>query len=304
MRNRHIIQSHPDVRYPTYLDQFSLRDPMDPKAGRIPLNAIGLLGRARHGLPTYIGLIPRAYLNSMSIGTPWFWLFYLVAIPFTLLALIGYVEGWRRGLYLSGAFSALFWLFAAMWPWRDARFLVPIVPFMLLYLFLGVERVSARLEKRGGVRLTRIVQGVSGLLLLTYCAHVHAVTIARERKVTASGYALGRNREEGGFYAACAWLKQNAEPGTVLMGRPAYLLHLYTGHPTTQVEPNDRPRVQELAYMQPRHVRYILQDAWSWSHSDAYLLPYLRAYAEQWRLVWEDPLGSGARVWQRVETPP
>ncbi len=300
MRNQQVIRSHPKAHYATYLDQFSLRDPMDPKAGRIQLNIIGLLGRARRGLPTYIGMIPRAYLNSMSVGTWWFGLFYLLAIPLTILILAGFVLGWQRGLKLSGWFCALFWLAAAMWPWRDARFLVPLVPFFLLYLFLAVEAISQRLERERGVRLTRLLQGVAALLLLTYCAHVQAMAIRQERKVTVIGYALGRNRAEGGFYAACDWLRQNAVPGTVVMGRPAYLLHLYSGHPTTQIEPNDKPRVQELAYMQPNHVRYLVQDAWEWAHSDRYLDPYLHAYADRWKLAWQDPQGSGVRIWQRL----
>jgi hypothetical protein len=302
-RNQHIVRSHPKGHYQSYLDQFTLRDPMNPNAGRIPLNAIGLLGRARRGVPAYIGMIPRAMLNSMSTGTPWIGLFYLVAVPMTLLILYGFMLGWQRGLTLSGGFSAFFWFCSAMWPWRDARFLVPLVPFFLLYLFLAVETISHWLESTVGAREARLLQGACALPLLIYFAHVHVRAILQERKVTAPGYALGRNREEGGFYAACAWLQQNGTSGAVVMGRPAYLLHLYSGHPTTQIEPNDHPRVQERAYIQPNHVGYIVQDAWWWAKSDRYLGPYLHAYADRWQLVWQDPRGSGVRVWQRVSMP-
>lgn len=303
IRNRRIIRNAPPgVHYQTYQDQFYLRDPMTPNAGRIRLRSLDLVERAVSGAATYTGMISRAYLNSMSVGTPWLVVFYVVAIPFTLLVFIGFALGWQRGLRLSGAFTALFWCFTILWPWRSARFLVPLLPFLLLYGFLGVEWVGKRLEKAGGARLTKALGSAGAFLLFTYCAHVQFTAIRTEHKVTAQGYTLGRNKEEGGFYAACDWLKQNGEPGAVVMGRPAYLLHLYTLHPTTQLEPTEKPRGLE-AYLVPRRVQYIVEDVWSWAHSVRYLAPYFGVYGDKWKVVWTDPLGSDAKVWQRVETP-
>ncbi|HZO87691.1 MAG TPA: hypothetical protein VFB38_05070 [Chthonomonadaceae bacterium] len=302
LRNRRIILRHPEIRYSTYADQFFLRDPMRPGAGRIDFTAHDLASRAYHGMSAYTGMIPRALLNSMSLGTPWFYLFYLVAVPLTLLILIGFGEGWRRGLILSGAFTALFWLFAAMWPWRNPRFLIPLLPFFILYLYLGVERASHWLQKQSGTLPTRLAQGVGALLLLAYFGHVHAAAIRAERSVTTHGYALGRTPEEGGFYAACDWLRRNAPFNAVVMGRPQYLVHLYSGHPTVQIEPAEKPRAQAW-YVRRGRVRYILEDAWDWAHSHTYLDPYLREYASQWRLAWQDPRGSGVCVWEWVEAP-
>src|SRR5207253_21082 len=149
----------------------------------------------------------------------------------TLLILIGFGIGWQRGLILSNTFFTLFWLATAMWPWRSARFLIPVAPLLILYLFLGVECVSGWLQKHLGAMPTRALQGTALALLLVYFVRVHVNLIRQEREVAAPGYPLGRNPAEGGFYSACAWIKQNAEPNTIVMGKPAYLLHLYTGHP-------------------------------------------------------------------------
>ena len=83
------------------------------------------------------------------------------------------------------------------------------------------------------------------------------------------------------------------------MARPAYLMHLYSGHPTTQVEPAVNPRVLERASMAPNHVRYVVVDAWQWAHSENYLGPYLRAFAGNWTMVWQDARGSGVRIYRR-----
>ena len=83
------------------------------------------------------------------------------------------------------------------------------------------------------------------------------------------------------------------------MGRPAYQLHLYTGLPTTQIEPTSNPRVQEKAYIAKQHVKFLVYDAWTWSHTQDYLGPYLRQYGSLWTLAWRDPRGSGVQIWQR-----
>lgn len=303
MRNKRIIaHAPPGVHYSTYQDQFYLRDPMQPGAGRIRLRSFDLVERAVSGAATYTGMISRAYLNSMSVGTPWFWVFYTVAVPFTVLVLIGFLIGLRRGLWLSGAFTALFWFFTIMWPWRSGRFLVPLVPFFLLYASLGAEWSLDQLRKYGGQRAAQAVGVAAALVYVAYCGHVQANAIAAERKVTGSAYPLGRNKEEGGFYSACAWLKRNGDPGVVVMGRPAYLLHLYSGHPTTQLEPTIKPRGLE-GYAVSHKVRYIVFDVWYWAHSGNYLNPYLAVYGDRWDKVWEDRLGSGVTVWRRRDAP-
>ena len=152
-RNSHIIKAHPEIHYATYADQFSLRDPMKAGAGRIQLNARGLLSRMKFGFPTYVGLVPRALLHMMAPPhTVWLALFYLLAVPLFLLMLVGLFEAWRRGLRLSCGFAVLFWLVAALWPWQNARFLVPLLPFLFVFLFLGLEKTWARLSQRVGLQ--------------------------------------------------------------------------------------------------------------------------------------------------------
>lgn len=305
VRTRHIVKSAPPgVHYATYNDQFWLRDPMDPKAGRIPRSPLGLASRVRSGVPTYLGMIPRSYTNSMSVGSPWLLVFYVVAVPFTLLALLGFLEAWQRGLELSAGFGALFWTFTALWPWRSERFLVPLLPFTLLFVFLAARAYGDLLEEMRGRRATRAAQAFFCGLLILYSLHVQIMGIQRERKQTTHAYALGRYPEEGGFYAACAWLKQNTDPKSIVMGKPAYLLHLYSGHPTTQIEPNVHPNVQEKMVV-TQGARYLLFDTWSWGAltTKKILTPYLRVYSDRWKLAWRDPAGSGVTLWERANAP-
>ena len=309
-RNRRIIQQDPPNTHDTYLRQFTLKAPETPHSGRIQMNPKGLALRVSTGFPAYIGMIPRSILNSMSLGPPvWphvFWtrLFWVLAIPLGGLILVGYVVSAKRGLTLSALFATLFWLFSAMWPWRDARFLVPIVPFFIVFLFLAVNAISNRLRPRIGSWPLLLVQTPALTLLFVYFAHVNADARKESGGPAYPGYALGRIPEEGGFYAACDWLRQNTPHNTLVMGRPAYLLHLYSGHPTVQIEPSESPRGQEKAYIAPKHVQYLLQDVWGWAHTSQYINPYMKVYHGKWELVWKDPRRSGTRIWHRLPDVP
>ena len=318
MRNSQILkQDPPDRPSDTYMKQFTLRNPEKEGAGRIKLDVIGLLGRARRGFPPYIGNISRSALLSMSPDKSlWRVYFYVVAVPFTLLVLLGYWEAIRRRLWLSVGFCSLFWLFVAMWPWINPRFLVPILPSILMFLALGVERFKETLDRSpkmnpnpvtsfyGPVVLEFHPSLSSGILVLGflvlsgYFLRVHYVSILSERKPTLPGYSLGRTKDEAGFYAACEWLKTQ-DKTTVVMGRPPYLLHLYSEHPCVQIEPATNPNVQEKAYMTKNRVAYLLYDTWYWSKTGKYLDPYLKEYGDKWDLVWEDKLGSKTRVYRR-----
>lgn len=309
IRNRRIMaHPPPGVHYSSYTEQFSLRDPMRPGAGRIPMTVSGIWSRIQAGFPTYIGMIPRTLLHSMSRHSRfWFVFFYILAVPMALLMLFGWGLAWKRGVTLSAGFAALFWVFAALWPWRDPRFLVPLLPYFILFLFLGLEWVAERGREHIGERAVPVLETGFAALLLIYFLQVHLTIIHRERRPVAAGYAFGRSPEEGGFYAACEWLRANTPADNVVMGRPAYHVYLYCDRVVTQIEPHTNPRVQERAYMRSHNVRYLLEDTWSWSNTEKYIGPYLQEYGHCWKKVWEDVHGSEVTIWERVtpyeETP-
>jgi hypothetical protein len=303
MRTARIIRhAPPGIHYSTYMEQFLLRDPSEPGAGRIAPNLSGLWERAKTGIPTYIGMISRSVFHKMARDEPGYAVFMTLAVALTLLTAIGLARGWQTGLRPSVAYWALFWLAAAMWPWRNARFLVPIVPLTLLFTVVGLRAVADRLRPHIGAPALRSPALAGALLLAAYCAYAHRYVYGEARPPVDFGYAYGRMPDEGGFYAACAWVRQRAEPGVTVAGRPPYLVYLFTGHPAVAIEPTLNARAQEIANMRRNHVRYLLQDAWVPANpsTDAYryLSAYLTVYQDQWKPVFTDPR-SGVRIWRR-----
>lgn len=287
-RNKIIAAAPNSDASSVYASHFTLRDPMKPGSGRIPFTLSGLTERAFDGLQQYAFLTPRAFLDGpvRAAGSPA--LMMALSFPLIALLLIGLITAFRRGLYLTGAFAVLVWLFSVMWPWREVRLLFPILPLMILFVVLGAERVAAWLAAvRVPVSVVRVVQIVGVAALLIYAAQVHWVTIQRERG-DGTPYPTGRNPAEKGFYAACAFLRQAAPQDAIIMGRPAYLLYLLTDRPAVQIEPETAPNAQEYN-INRRNARYLLRDDWYWSHTDIFLGPYLKKYRARWRIVWQSP---------------
>ena len=296
-RNHIVKVDHPKIVYTSYLNQFTLRDPMKMGAGRIPLNLWGLASRIKFGFPTYIGMIPRAYLYLMAPPHTWqLDLFYEVAVPWCLLSIAGMLLAWKKGMYLTVGFSIIFWLTAALWPWQNARFVFPLVPFEILFVMLSAEWLLYKIHSTSA----RITIGSFALgVTLFYIANVTARIDHQEQKPTVPGYAMGRSLPEAGFYAACAWLRTHTPRAALVMGKPAYLLHLYSGHPTTQIDPSNNARGQERASIEPQKVQYLVEDSWPFGFvTHKILAPYFKKYGNRWNLVWKDPR-SGVKIWQR-----
>jgi hypothetical protein len=302
-RNKDVVRNAlPGVHYSSYREQFTLRDPMRQEAGRIELNFAGLAERAQTGFPVYAGMMPRTLLHSMSRFSSWFGVFYFLAIPLGLLMFAGIPLVWKRGLSLSAGFGTVFWLFAAMWPWRDPRFLVPILPFLIVFAVVALETLWLRVPSDGGKKALTGIYGVMGAVLVAYFLQVHHTIVKAQNRPTPAGYTFGRSLEEAGFYAACAWLKQNAPADARLMGRPAYIVSLYTSRTAIQLEPHVNPKVQEKAYIGKNRINYIVADKWTWARTEKYLTPYLEMFGADWRVAWEDEK-SGVKVWERVTMP-
>ena len=150
--------------------------------------------------------------------------------------------------------------------------------------------------------MTRLTGRRRGAASDSTLSDVHYRVIRQERRPTAPGYAFGQMPGEAGFYAACDWLRSQCRPADIVMGKPQYLLHLYAGNYTAQLEPTTSARSLENAYIVPQHVRYLLAGHMELGRAAQPEFSALPAgVRRRWSLAWSDPRGSGVRIWKRVK---
>ncbi len=66
---------------------------------------------------------------------------------------LGFATSRRRDVAMLYLFPSLYLIPAILWPAvQGTRFLIPVVPFLLYYCLLGVQRVEAAVEQRVGRR--------------------------------------------------------------------------------------------------------------------------------------------------------
>jgi 4-amino-4-deoxy-L-arabinose transferase-like glycosyltransferase len=92
-----------------------------------------------------------------------------------------------------------------IWPYHDARFLLPVLPFLFEHGLRGAQAVGGR------IRLRRLAGEAAGLLTVVGLAG--GVSIARDNRLQFYTDEMARYRE------ACLWVQERTPPGAVLLCR-------------------------------------------------------------------------------------
>jgi hypothetical protein len=155
-----------------------------------------------------------------------------------LLIGLGWMRAVRRRLSLAEIAVPLSLALIIAWPFWTFRLVLPLAPFLLVYLVDGLRAVTPAAS-----RVPMLVMlGVVGLSLLD-----HGQYVARARVGQPDWSIYADNTD-----AVLAWLQQHPADGVIATSNPA-LVYLRTGTPTIQLE----GRVDRAA-LKARGVRYVV----------------------------------------------
>lgn len=309
-----------------YLRQLILANPYDPAAGTV--GTAGLVARGARNLWSYVSAILPGSLTGGSAGTPGGGAGGLLVLSGLLLAGLG-VTGWidraRRELGVAELFTLLYVAEIALWPsvWTDRRFLLPVLPLVLLYVLVGVRtasRVGLRRSGRppasspgrevgpdGRPRSGRLIGAVAALLLaLPGVAYVFSTAPARVRCI--ADYRAGTPCEMpamSSFYAAARWARDNLPPDAIVANRKPRLFYWFSDR-RGDVYRFTSDTDLLLHGLDAMGAGYVVLDAIS-ATTFQYLVPAVRAHAERftvvyrqgspptWILAYRSPQGTALR---------
>ena len=180
------------------------------------------------------------------------------ALLFLLIAL-GWARAVRHRFSLAEIVVPLSLAVIVSWPFWTFRFVLPLAPFLLVYLVDGLRAVTPAASRVPAL----VMLGVVGLSLFD---HGEYVARARVRQPDWSIYAEDTE-------AVLAWVQQNPANGVIATSNPA-LVHLRTGTPTIQLE-----GLIDRAVLKARGVRYVV-----WVH-----LARMRVPADQGSVRYVSP---------------
>ncbi|MBN2288494.1 MAG: hypothetical protein JXQ83_04110 [Candidatus Glassbacteria bacterium] len=279
-----------------YLYQLLLKNPYTPEEGSIAV--AGLAGRALRNAGIYAGgELARVVLGSDAILKKNAAVKAL-SVLCALLALTGLAARLAAGPGFLEVYVLVYLGIVLLWPeaWSDVRFLMPVVPLLLLYLAEAVELAARRLGP--GKAFPGMPAAAAGLVLAL--AGLGSQAGRMPENLGMIGRYLDGDRYAGypvnwrHLFQAADWVKQNTPETSVVTVRKPRLFYLHTGrkacgYPFT----TDRDSV----FAEIRRTDYVVIDAVSGT-TYRYLLPAVQEHRDDFKVVFalQDPLTAVLEV--------
>lgn len=286
---------------PGYLRQLVMVDPYEPAAGAV--GPAGLLERAAENLWTYASSILPGSLTGGLGGTGEGW-FLGLGLLVSALALAGWILRAVREAGVAELFALLYAGLIVLWPqvWTDRRFLLPLLPLVLLYATLATATAASRLAGREGPGEPESDGSPSTArpggrpawagalvlaLLLAGPGLADAIGRVPDRIACVAAYRAGDPclfPQLASFYAAARWAGENTDPDAVVANRKPSLFYWFSERKGDVYRYSSEPALvlESLERMGASHVAV---DGLS-ATTARYLLPAIRAHRDRFEVVY------------------
>jgi hypothetical protein len=153
-------------------------------------------------------------------------LFIFLCIFIGLITLIGIIRSFRTRqilpYYLIGYLCVII-----VWPWPPQRFIIPILPFLLSFLFRGIWEMG---QKYRFLSNRKLLVTISLIVLLG----VNLTLVYQAGKTSrAMGYPYPSSLKEpiswSSYEAIFHWIKNNTQPDDIIASGLDSMVYLYTG---------------------------------------------------------------------------
>ena len=209
-----------------YLREFWMVNPYRPELGEIGWT--GLIPRAVENAFGYVGThLPTALAGPSSLGS-------ILGFAFVALAVVGWIRAVRSAPGVAEAFVPMYLALILVWPavWSGDRFVLPLLPVLLLYAGEGVAAAAARLREAA---IAPALAAATAVLLLAQGSSVLSASdraAACRGAVRAGGPWACAGQGMVQFTEAARWAGVNLPEGSVVLTRKPRIWYAMSGVPT------------------------------------------------------------------------
>ncbi len=176
------------------------------------------LGLVIHNIPRYAGKVMADLAGGpfVALIDPYHPVKVGASLTLSLLFIVGFIKDLRDRVSLEGVYLLIYLGVHSLWPYHHARFLIPILPFILAYSISGLETLlgawpHVRDRARYGMVMFLGIVGLSGCITLIY--HNRTDFYFPEMK---------------SYREACLWIKSNTPPDAVVVCRKPRMAALWS----------------------------------------------------------------------------
>jgi len=272
-----------------YLQQLLMVNPYDPAAGTV--GVAGLVERTATNFWAYVSdVVPVTFTGSRGATGG------LAAAGGVLVGGLA-ATGWiRRSLREIGPSELFFLLYAGLisaWPsvWTDQRFLLPVVPLLVIYALEGTGGL-VRLTGPGGASGSRNLQGAGlaavGLVAAGLLAGgmLSLTRTAPDRIACVAAYRGGNpcvSPNYASFYAAARWTREHTPEDAVVVNRKPRLFY-WVARRRGEVYPYSGEPEVVLRALDEAGADFVVVDAISGT-TQRYLIPAVEARRDRFEVV-------------------
>ncbi len=263
---------------PGYLSALLLVDPYSPEAGTV--NLPGLIERAARNCWAYVSrVLPATVLGPGDAPGGGRIVLGLVA---SAAALLGWTNAARRRLGAPEVFALLYAGLIALWPsvWTDQRFLLPLLPVVLLLALSALWTLPPRLPVRW---LRPAVPVVVALFGITWVA-----TVVPDRVGCIASYRAGRPCDVpalSSLYDAARWARESTPADAVIANRKPRLFYWFSRR-RGDVYPFSADAGTVMEGLDRMGAGYVVVDQVSGT-TGRYLIPAIRAFPNRFEVIYE-----------------
>lgn len=311
---------------------FTFKDPFSPELGPAFVHDIASRFVSNLGyLPQSLGEavsskriayeIPWKLLDlPFPISTPWPVDVFLFALGSLVLAGMGVQVKRRQWLLPLYALFSMAILCLTPWPQQFPRYLMPLTPFLVLFLLTALLAVPAMFKPTGKWRLvsTKLMALVVSVILLQHALTVMGVYTRRHQNVSYEDrtgnriqYKLFYYRDaHRAFDRGLDWLGEHAKPPQILAGSMPHWMYLRSGLKSV-MPPFETDPVKAQAMLDSVPVTYLFQDEGLAVDTTRYIAPVINQFPHLWEQVYFDMIAPDDQqdppkafaIYRRVDLP-
>jgi len=261
-----------------YVEQFLLRNPYWLESGRIGVGDLFI--RIWNNLINYVLVdMPETMLVLFRSA----WAYGIVGFLFTVAALIGFVRRMKHMPFIA-LYSVFGLAIVLCWPhvWISARFLIPLLPFFIIYWYEGLLWFENAVRFRNLAFIIVIV-----IVVLNVAALVMRIEPAINgtiKHLKGEQYA-GYPSDWRNYFEIIEWIDENIPDSAIVMARKPEYVYVISqnktiGYPYT----DDRAEIQRLV----EHSDYVILDNFKWSiRSKHFLRPVIKEMVEHLEVIYK-----------------
>ncbi len=161
----------------------------------------------------------------------------VVSFILSLLALAGFVSVVRERLTAAEIHVLLSLMIIVLWPWDPVRFLLPLTPFLIFYLLMGVraahhwhQRGSGIVNPQAGLMTATVLAWL--LVAMTVVSHFDYIQAVDDQRRNGRGELADFDEVE----ALLKWTRENTPADAVYASLNSPLVYLYTERKTISAQ--------------------------------------------------------------------